>query len=350
LLVWELESPAKPDNKLRALHILKILNSKVNFPVYIDRIEKTESLKINELFRLIELKQLCGLHAKVDTINAFRKETLFGGLYFSDDSVSRYFYNNEIQNTLIAYRILRNDTIHDHSPELEKIRNYLYEKRAGGRWSNTYESAGIIETILPELSGKDNKISPPVLALSGAINRTIDTFPFELKVSSGDSIHVVKKGDFPVYLTAYSHYWDPLPRVKKSDFEISTDLEVSTDFEISTGFDSQQSTILKAGEPVRLITRVKVKKDADYVMVNIRIPAGCSYGNKSQGSYYEVHREYFRNETTIFCENLSAGDYEFTIELIPRYSGTYTMNPAKVEMMYFPTFNANNSIRKVIIR
>ena len=121
LLVWELESPAKPDNMLRALHILKILNSKVNFPIYIDRIEKTESLKINELFRLIELKQLCGLHAKVDTINAFRKETLFGGSYFSDDSVSRYFYNNELQNTLIAYRILRNDTIHDHSPELEKI-------------------------------------------------------------------------------------------------------------------------------------------------------------------------------------------------------------------------------------
>jgi len=146
------------------------------------------------------------------------------------------------------------------------------------------------------------------------------------------------EGDFPVYLTPYSHYWDPSPGVKKSEFEIST------------GFDNQNSTILKAGEPVRLIASVKVKKDADYVMINISIPAGCSYGNKSQGLYYEVHREYFRNETAIFCENLSTGDYEFTIELIPRYSGTYTMNPAKVEMMYFPTFNANNSIRRVIIR
>ena len=337
-LVWELESPVDTDTKLRALNILKILNSKVNFAVYIDRIEKTESLNMNELFRLIELKQLCGLSSAIDTINSYRKETMFGNLYFSDDSTSYYFYCNEIQNTLIAYRILRSDSIHDHQHELEKIRNYLFEMRSRGTWLNTYESSRIIETILPELLGQDKVVKPPVLTISGDISRTIDSFPFEVSVTRGDSIYIEKMGDFPVYLTAYSHYWESSPKEKKAEFEIST------------RFDAPDNSILEAGKPIKLITSVEVKKDAEYVMINVPIPAGCSYGNKSNSSYHEVHREYFRNETAIFCENLRAGDYEFAIELISRYSGTYTINPAKIELMYFPTFNANNGIRRVIIK
>jgi len=336
-LVWELESPIDADLKLRALYILKMLNSKVNFPVYIDRIEKTESLDMNELFRLIELKQLCGLGYGIDTIHSFRKETMFGNLYFSNDSASRYFYCNEIQSTLVAYRILRSDPVNDHGPELEKIRNYLFERRAQGNWLNTYESSKIIETILPDILGSDKKVSPPVLILSGDIHQTVNEFPFEIRVTPDDSIQIEKKGDFPVYLTTYSHFWDPAPLEKRSDFEISA------------GFDGPGNIVLKAGEPIKLVTSVKVKKDADYVMINVPIPAGCSYGNKSNGSYHEVHREYFRNETAIFCENLRAGDYQFEIELIPRYSGNYTINPAKVEMMYFPTFNANTGVSKVVI-
>jgi TonB-dependent SusC/RagA subfamily outer membrane receptor len=338
LLVWELESPEKADNKLRALHILKMLDSKVNFPIYIDRIEKSETMNMNELFRLIEIKQLCGLNPEVDTINSFRKETIFGNLYFTDDSVSRYFFTNDIQNTLIAYRILRSDSTIDHSFELQKIRNYLFENRSNGCWLNTFETSKIIETILPELLGSDRQINEPVLTFSGSLNKTVDEFPFEVTVSSNDTISITKRGDFPVYLTAYSHFWNPTP------------LEKNSDFEISTRFDISDNNLLKAGQPVKMVARVRVLKDADYVMINVPIPAGCSYGNKSNSSFQEVHREYFRNETAIFCESLRAGDYEFVIELIPRYTGRYTVNPAKIEMMYFPTFNANNGTKKVTIK
>jgi hypothetical protein len=34
---------------------------------------------------------------------------------------------------------------------------------------------------------------------------------------------------------------------------------------------------------------------------------------------------------------------------MPRYSGKYTLNPAKAELMYFPMFNANNELKKVTI-
>lgn len=338
LLVWELESPEKIDSKLRALSILKLLNSKVNFPVYLERLAKTGPMNMNELFRFIELKQICGLDPGIDTINSFRKETIFGNLYFSNDSGPHHFYKNDIQNTLLAYRILRSDSISDHSIELQRIRNYLFENKADGSWLNTFETAKIIETILPELLGSDMQERKPILTFGGSLTRTVDEFPFEVRVSSRDTISVTKRGDFPVYLTAYSHYWNPAPVKKKSEFEVST------------RFDNSNNNMLKAGEPIKMITSVRVHKDADYVMINVPVPAGCSYGNKTDNSFYEVHREYFRNETVIFCESLPSGDHEFAIELIPRYTGRYTLNPAKVEMMYFPAFNANNEIKKVTIK
>ena len=86
-------------------------------------------------------------------------------------------------------------------------------------------------------------------------------------------------------------------------------------------------------------------------MVEIPIPAGCSYDkDRSSVNYYEVHREYFKNKTSIFCEKLNAGTHVFRVKLQPRYSGSYTMNPAKVESMYFPVLSGRNNIKKVVIK
>lgn len=64
----------------------------------------------------------------------------------------------------------------------------------------------------------------------------------------------------------------------------------------------------------------------------------------------EVHREYFKNKVSIFCSSLSKGKHEFTISLLPRYTGAYTLNPAKAEMMYFPIFNGREALKKVNIK
>ncbi|MDR3245671.1 MAG: hypothetical protein LBT50_04490 [Prevotellaceae bacterium] len=49
----------------------------------------------------------------------------------------------------------------------------------------------------------------------------------------------------------------------------------------------------------------------------------------------------------IFCEQLPKGKHKFEIDLLPRFTGAYILNPAKVEMMYLPVVNANNDLRKV---
>ena len=66
--------------------------------------------------------------------------------------------------------------------------------------------------------------------------------------------------------------------------------------------------------------------------------------------WHETYRESFKDRTVIFCENLPQGTYTFNIELIPRYTGRYSLNPAKAEMMYFPVINSNNGLRRVDIK
>lgn len=336
-LIWELENSRDFFEKIRILKILKLLGSQINCQTYISELEKTKNNSLNGLLNIIELKQLCGIEYNPDTLDYYKKWTLFGNVFYSDKNQEVNLLNNDMQNTLLAYKIFSADSTIERE-RLNAIRNYFLENRKNGYWRNTYESAQIIEVILPDLLKKQSKINKPVLTFKGDVNRTVSEFPFEMQLNPTQLIEVSKSGDFTVYFTSYQRYWDNTPNLKKGDFEIST------------SFDNNSTTTLKAGQKVKLIAKVTVKKDAEYLMINIPIPGGCSYADKNNNFKNESHREYFKNETTIFCDYLHEGEYTFEIDFISRYSGTYTINPAKIELMYFPTFNANNEIKRIKIK
>lgn len=337
LLIWELESSRDFYEKIRILKILNLLGTQINNQAYISDLESTKDISLNGLLSIVELKQLCGIDYNLDTLDYYRKSTLFGNTYYSDENHTTNLLNNDIQNTLLAYKIFKTDSIID-SQKLNNIQNYFLENRKNGYWRNTYESAQIIETILPDLLKGQSELSKPELTLKGDINKTVSEFPFEMTINPTQKIELTKTGDFPIYFTSYQRYWDNSPTLKYEDFEIST------------SFDNRSLSLLVAGQETKLIIKVTVKKDAEYVMINIPIPGGCSYADKKNNLKNESHREYFKNETTIFCDYLAEGEYTFEIDLISRYSGTYTINPAKIELMYFPTFNANNEIKIIMIK
>ncbi|MPM65602.1 hypothetical protein SDC9_112499 [bioreactor metagenome] len=86
-------------------------------------------------------------------------------------------------------------------------------------------------------------------------------------------------------------------------------------------------------------------------MIEVPIPAGCSYESKGRGDFWkETHREYYNEKVVIFCHRLSKGSHDFTIKLIPRFTGLYHLNPAKAELMYFPTFSGRGDTRKCEIK
>jgi uncharacterized protein YfaS (alpha-2-macroglobulin family) len=140
-----------------------------------------------------------------------------------------------------------------------------------------------------------------------------------------------------VYVTAFQQYWNALPASVEKDFIIHTSIDDKPANQVG----------LKAGKPVKLVVEVEVKQEAEYVMLEVPVPAGCSYEEKSTNYSYEVHREYFTHKTSIFCQRLKKGKYKFIVNLLPRYNGVYTLNPAKAQLMYFPVFYGRNEIKKV---
>ncbi len=342
-LVYQLESYHGAD-KLTCLELLHKLAAKVDYQKYIDVVEKENrtiklktgyALSAYDKLRLMLVKQQTGINVKLDSLYANEHHTLFGNIYWGDNSYR--FFDNSIQLSVLAYQIIKAE---DKHPELlRKIQGYFLEQRGHGEWRNTYESALILETILPDLLATDKQVKPSAITIKGASTQTITAFPYSATFDPQD-ISVSKTGSLPVYITGSQKFWNAKPE------------KVNKEFTVNTWFErkDKKTTSLKGGEVVQLQAEVTAKGDADFVMIEIPIPAGCSYESKEQAwSNNEVHREYFKEKVSIFCRKLKEGKYTFTVNLIPRYDGKYTLNPAKTEMMYFPVFYGREGMKSVVI-
>jgi alpha-2-macroglobulin len=199
-----------------------------------------------------------------------------------------------------------------------------------------------LETLLPAVVRQSNNtLKSSSVILSGAMSETISSFPVKRSIQMQEKqLSITKTGSTPVFFTSFQKHWNEFPQTKENLFSINYHYEI----------DGRKIDSLKAGTEVDLVVTITSKKIAEYVMINVPIPAGCSYDeNKFTPNYNEVHREYFKNKTSIFCQQLSQGNHTFKIKLQPRFSGKYTINPIKVELMYFPTFYGNSSMSKVKI-
>lgn len=323
------------------LILLKRLEAPIDYPAYYAKISQqtkshtvTSKLKEMQLLSIIELND----EIRIDSLMQYSQETMLGSLFWNQVKpigYPGYFmhpYDNHIENTLIAYSILKK--MGGYEAELKKIQNYFFECRHAGSWQNTYESSRIIETIMPDLLDQNTTYSKTSMTIN---DKKISSFPFTEKIETKQPIRIKKEGTLPLFITVYQQEWNRNPQP-----------ESSKGFSVQTFFLESRDTVsyLKAGKTIQLEVNVKVDAQAEYVQIEVPIPAGCTYESK-RSNYYgkEVHREYFKEKVTIFCNQLSKGEHSFSIELIPRYTGKYILNPAKVELMYFPVFYGNEKVK-----
>jgi hypothetical protein len=300
-----------------------------------NRVKNTTSY-LNEKLLLLEIRQRQKIGYSSDSIQKYLKTNALGAVY-CDDNISEKQNNNTLINTLIAYRIISRDTALQHLKEAMQI----YILRTKERGWNTYQAASTVMTVLPDLlADSANKKTPSTVLLSGKEQKIISEFPYTTTLSPGEQLHLEMKSGIPLI---YSDY-----QLKRKTTEHTGDV-----FKIATQLNNDN---LIAGKPTTLQVTLQVKQaNAEYVMIEIPIPAGCSYASKTTNYYrfassgYETYREYFKDRVVIFCEKIPIGTYEYNIELLPRYSGAYYLNPAKVEMMYFPVIYSNNNERRVRI-
>lgn len=288
---------------------------------------------LTEKLTLIEMRQKLGMEYDRSLITDHLNKDILGAVSVKDTIPYRYWYYDNDAANVVAYRIMRNDSVLNQYVDRMQM-SILGTKHNG--W-NTYRASSALMTILPDLlSESASADSQAKVVLSGKDNQTITEFPYNITLQQGDRLLIKKESGIPLFYSAYT--------VKRR-----TEQHFGDAFEVKTTIGQPK---LQKGVPVSIIVKVIVKQDnAEHVMIEVPIPAGCSYKDKRQPYYYgnEVYREYFKEKTVIFCEKLPKGKYTYTIELLPRYSGEYILNPAKVEMMYFPVINSNNDLKKVSI-
>eukprot|EP01136_Pigoraptor_vietnamica_P024985 Opistho-1_new@78490 len=163
----------------------------------------------------MQLKQLAGLKVNTDSLLKLSKSTMFGGVYWGEEKYR--FWDNSIQNTLLVYQILKANG--GYAKTLNQIQLYFLEQRKDGQWRNTYESALILETILPEMLKNDLNNSPATLTIN---NKTISQFPYQQEIENTADLTIAKTGQMPIYFTAYQQYQNPSPQKVNKDFEVNT--------------------------------------------------------------------------------------------------------------------------------
>jgi uncharacterized protein YfaS (alpha-2-macroglobulin family) len=291
---------------------------------------------LKEKLLLLEIRQRRQIGYSPELISQYLKKDALGAVY-CDDGIERHWYSDNLMTTLIAYRIIRND------PALSELKEpmQMFILKTKQRGWNTYQASSAVMTILPDLlAGLTTKNNPATVVVSGKENKELTEFPYETTLNAGEQLNIKKKSGMPLIYSAYKTKY-------------VTTQTIGDAFEVVTSLVNDSLT---AGEKTTMQVTLTVKqKNAEHVMIEIPIPAGCSYASKNNyySGYYsgkETYREYFKDRVAIFCERLPIGVYTYQIELLPRYSGQYILNPAKAEMMYFPVINANNDLRKVLIR
>lgn len=305
-------------------------------------IEKLRKYHFNyyQKLQFLRILQVKGLDYDIKMVTETFKKSMFGNYYWGENNDSWYDDRNTVGMTILAYKLISG--FDSNSSLLPKIANYFMEYKSSGGWQNTIESASILETILPlMLKNNQGKLKDNSLEFKGALQVKTKEFPFTASLQNQDTVLNIKKtGSNPVYMAVYSREFIKNP---KAD---------SVKFSVRTYFEAEKIAVsnLKAGQKTELVTKIKASCRSNYVMITIPIPAGCSYSlDKSQENSFESHREYYRDKVVIFCETLPEGEHTFRINLEPRFNGSYTLNPAKAELMYFPVFKGNNTLKTVKI-
>jgi len=294
---------------------------------------KNTTSYLNEKLLLLEIRQQQNIGYSSNSIKKYLKTDVLGAVYCDDGIDGR-----TLDNTVIAYRIASADSTLQHLKEALQL-YILRTKRLG--W-NTYQASSAVMAILPDLLAESaNKEAPSTVVLSGKESKELSEFPYTTILYPGEQLGVYMKSGIPLI---YSDY-----QLKRATTEHTGDA-----FKIETHLSKER---LIAGEKAMLHVTLQVKQaNAEHVMIEVPIPAGCSYASKQRNynryafSGGETYREHFKDKVVIFCEKLPVGTYEYSVELLPRYTGNYYLNPAKVEMMYFPVIYSNNNERRVQIK
>lgn len=311
-------------NQMNISDRLEAINSLAAIPYPMDynaEIEKLANLNLSlqDHFQYLKFLQSQDSIVNIDAITQsyeVAKKGIFWGEQLFNVKV------NTMQTSLLAYQVLKKAGGNEEL--LKKVRTYFLNYKPNTK--NTIEQANMLQEFMEDMLLESNlqaALTPDI-----KINNSVAgaDYPIELKFKPEQEIKFEKTGA-PVNVYTYEHKIERTPTCSDSLFKVSTKF-------VENGKEVSQLT---SGEPITMEVEVIVKKSSQYVLMEIPIPASCSYGgNLPQTNVNEEYRKKYDHMTAIACRNLSAGRHKFYIQLIPRFEGTFSVLPASIGLMYYP--------------
>jgi hypothetical protein len=331
-----------PQEQLTALSTLSAGKQPIDFPGWVARLRDT----LRSDWDRLTLARICQEQSMscddlIDSVaRAVRKDST--GLYIGEESYD--WYRNSTASAVMAYRVLR------RVPRYEELSDAILDGLLFGNKSrrirSTAENGLLLSAVVPELladsASRNGKGLSAAITVSGSTEGRFTSFPQKLEVkNAAPSFTVRTEGRLPVYVNIAYQYFNRDPEALSKAFAVKS--------WFTHGDDSVQ--VLKHTERCMLRTRVEVMKPAEYVLVEVPIPAGCVPDTRTYTrSPYEESREMFRDRVAIFCRNLPKGTVSFDVPLEARYKGSYSINPARAEMMYFPEEQGHTVVQRIRVR
>jgi alpha-2-macroglobulin len=324
-----------PDHRLMALHCIMMLNPGFQVNALMQFRDSQPVLNHLQQLRLWELEQMAGMEVSADPVMLLHRRTFTEEIWFGRDTMQGRASSDELLSTITALRVLKNcPDVHDTITE--QILNHLLRYPMHHRFT-TYTRARWIDALrLYPAVAETREALPEARITTGIMEQHVRTFPFRITMAADTEVSIHNLSTSRLFVSTDQRHYVEDPE------------ETGNGITLSTRFEGGADT-LTAGEEITLYVDVVVERDASCVMIEVPIPAGCLYGEQQRPNRHETYREQFRDGTTIFCEYLPQGRYTFAVTLHPRFAGSYTMNPARAEMMYMPAVNGNTRVKKVVI-
>jgi hypothetical protein len=278
-------------DQLFSLNLLVDFYNRVDFIPYVNKYD-TLDLSLKDEFQLIRLKQKLELEYNVDTILTSIDEHK-DGFYWGEQVLN--FKTNLISTSAIAYDILKNDE-KNHSEIEQKVRSYFLENR--DKHLNTVDRAVFLQTFVNDILEGENTEAEIVSYLM-VNNRKVETkeFPVFEEYKNDEKVTIEKKGS-PLHFSIYNYNLDRNPQLVDSLFVINSFFEDKKD----------TARFFKMDEQIDYWVRLKSKRKTEYVMVEIPIPAGCFYAEKSiSRAPNETYREYYDDKVVMFLRIYQRG-------------------------------------------
>ncbi len=319
----------KPSDLLESLDALSAIPYPTDYNKYLTRLDSLHLTYVDALLHT-RIKQRLGKPVELGFI-LDSVQTTKNGSFWGEDLFN--IKTNKWRTSMLAYEILY--AAQGHDSLLTTVRNYFLGQKPAQR--NTLERASMLSQFMDEFL-ENNSFEKEVKGKVLVNNREIEKFPFSKTYGNADTVKISVSGK-SIQVYEYSSLLSENPEGLDSVITINTYFVQN----------KKRTDTLVWNRAVEMIVEVEVTKASEYILLEIPIPASCSYDPNATATNNanEIYREQFRDMTSIACAKLRPGKHKFVISLLPRFKGTFNVLPAQAGNMYFPVLK-NYSKPKVI--